>query len=92
MNYNSNSHIVTVKDVETFFHHIVSERKVNFHPDDMFEDYVSCEGGLNTCILEECALYNRLMDESFEVCKKEGTDIYEIGLEELQTSLEIKIA
>ena len=87
MNYNSNSHIVTVKDVETFFHHIVFERKVNFHPDDMFEEYVSCEGGLNTFTLEECAIYNRLMDESFEVCKKEGTDIYEIGLEELQTAL-----
>ena len=92
MNYNSNSHIVTVKDVETFFHHIVFERKVNFHPDDMFEEYVSCEGGLNTFTLEECAIYNRLMDESFEVCKKEGTDIYEIGLEELQTALGIKIA
>ena len=44
MNYNTESHINTVKDVETFFHHIVFERKVNSHPDDMFEDYVSCEG------------------------------------------------
>lgn len=35
MTYTNESHIKTVKDVETFFHHIVSERKVNFHPDDM---------------------------------------------------------
>ena len=43
MTYTRESHIKSVKDVETFFHHIVSERKGNFHPDDMFEDYVSCE-------------------------------------------------
>lgn len=83
MTYNIDSHIKSVEDVNTFFHHIVSERKVNFHPDDMFEDYVSCEGGINTFTLDECAVYNRLMDESFDICKKEGVDIYSIGLEEL---------
>ena len=92
MTYNANSHIMTVKDVETFFHHIVFERKVNFHPDDMFEDYVSCEGGINTFTIEECAIYNRLMDESFAVYKNEGVDIYEIGLEELQTAIGLKTA
>ena len=90
MTYTSDSHIMSVKDVEIFFHHIVSERKVNFHPDDMFEDYVSCEGGINTFTLDECAIYNRLMDESFAVCKKDDVDIYEIGLVELQTALGIK--
>lgn len=91
MTYTSESHIKSVKDVKTFFHHIVSERKVNFHPDDMFEDYVSCEGGINTFTLGECAIYNRLMDESFAVCNNEGEDIYTIGLEELQTALELKM-
>ena len=51
MTYNSNSHIKSVKDVVTFFHHIVCERKVNFHPDDMFEDYVSCEVALTPSLL-----------------------------------------
>ena len=91
MTYTSESHIKSVKDVEIFFHHIVSERKANFHPDDMFEDYVSCEGGINTFTLGECAIYNRLMDESFAVCNNEGVDIYAIGLEELQTALELKM-
>lgn len=91
MTYTSDSHIMSVKDVKKFFHHIVSERKVNFHPDDMFEDYVSCEGGINTFTLGECAIYNRLMDESFAVCNNEGVDIYAIGLEELQTALELKM-
>ena len=57
-----------------------------------FEDYVSCEGGINTFTIEECAIYNRLMDESFAVCKNEGVDIYEIGLEELQTAIGLKTA
>ena len=92
MTYNSNSQIKSVKDVETFFHHIVFERKVNFHPDDMFENYVSCEGGINTFTLEECVIYNRLMDESFKVCEKEGVDIYSIGLTELQTAFGINVA
>ena len=92
MIYTNESHILSVKDVEAFFHHIVFERKVNFHPDDMFEDYVSCEGGINTFTLEECAIYNCLMDECFAVCKSEDVDIYEIGLDELQTALGIKTA
>lgn len=83
MIYTITSHITTVKEVETFFHHIVYERKVNFHPDNMFEDYVSCERGIPIFTLSECAIYNRLMDESFKVCEKEGVDIYEIGLKEL---------
>ena len=83
---------MSVKDVKTFFHHIVSERKVNFHPDDMFEDYVSCEGGINTFTLGECAIYNRLMDESFAICVNEGVNIYEIGLEERQEALGINVA
>lgn len=70
MVYTTDSHITTVKDVETFFPHIVFERKEIFHPDDMFEDYVSCEGGINTFTLGECAIYNRLMDESFVICRK----------------------
>lgn len=56
MIYTNESHILSVKDVKAFFHHIVFERKVNFHPDDMFEDDVSCEGGINTFTLEECAI------------------------------------
>lgn len=42
MTYNNDSHIRSVEDVKAFFHHLMDERKVSFHPDDMFEDYVSC--------------------------------------------------
>ena len=91
MTYTSDSHIRSVKDVKTFFYHIVYERNVNFHPDDMFEDYVSCESEINSFTLEECAVYNRLMDECFDICEKNGTDIYTIGLNELSPSLGIEM-
>lgn len=87
MTYNNESHIRSVEDVKAFFHHLVCERKVNFHPDDMFENYVSCEGGINTFTLEECTIYNRLMNESFMVCENEGVDIYGIGVVELQSMI-----
>lgn len=89
MRYIVESHIKSVNDVESFFHHIVYERKVNFHPDNMFEDYISCESGIHTFAHEECALYNRLMDEYFNVCESNGIDIYEIGLKELKKRLKI---
>ena len=87
MQYNSESKIATIDDVKEFFHHLVSERNLNFHPDDRFEDYVSCGDGSNTFSQEECSVYNRLMDESFDVCEKNGVDIYAIGLELMQKAL-----
>ena len=87
MQYNSESKIATIDDVEEFFNHLVSERNLNFHPDDRFEDYVSCGDGSNTFSHEECSVYNRLMDESFDVCEKNGVDIYAIGFELMQKAL-----
>ena len=81
MQYNRESKIATVDDVKEFFHYLVFERRVEFHPDDRFEDYVSRENYQNTFSPEECAVYNRLMDESFDVCEKNGVDIYAMGLD-----------
>lgn len=92
MTYTENSHINSVKDVITLFHHLAFERKVNFHPDDMFEDYISYGTGINTFTPQECTIYNRLMEECFNTCKKECVDIYEIGLQEIQMSLAINEA
>lgn len=92
MVYTNDSHITSVKDVKTFFHHIVFERKVNFHPDDAFDQYICTETREPSFSPDECTLYDRLIDESFNVCEKEGVDIYEIGLEELQGTLGINVA
>ena len=87
MQYNKETRITSVDDVKAFFHHLVNERNLNLHPDDRFEDYVSCDDGSNTFSQEECSVYNRLMDESFDVCEKNGVDIYAIGLELMQKTM-----
>ncbi len=84
---NEESHITTIADVKAFFHHLVNERKVNFHPDDDFADYISVKEGTPTFTKDEVAVFNRLMEESFVVCEASGVDIYELGLEELETVL-----
>lgn len=89
MNYCENSHVRTVDDVKAFFHHLVYERKVNFHPDDDFAEYICVENSTPTFTKHEVPLYNRLMEESFEVCEKKDIDIYEIGLNELRSAISI---
>ena len=90
MNYTSDSHIKSVRDVETFFHHIVFERKVNFHPDNAFNQYICSATHEPSFTSEECKLYDHLMDESFNMCDKENVDIYTIGLEEFQKTFVVK--
>ncbi len=85
---NEKSRITSVTDVKSFFHHLVDERKLNFHPDDDFADYISLDDKTPTFTDDEVILYNRLMDESFDVCDAAGVDIYELALDELQTVLE----
>lgn len=84
---NEKSHITSVADVKAFFHHLVDERKVNFHPDDDFADYISLDDKTPTFTDDEVILYNRLMEESFDACEAAGADIYELGLQELEKAL-----
>ncbi|MBR1447364.1 MAG: hypothetical protein IJ588_01285 [Prevotella sp.] len=74
--YTSASHITTVEEVRNFFHHIVYDLDINFHPDDDFKDYACYKAGQRTMNDEQAELYNRLMDEAFNVC---GDEVYEIG-------------
>ena len=74
--YTQESHITTAEEVKSFFRHIVYDLGINFHPDDDFKNYVNYETGKRTMNNDQAELYNRLMDESFEVC---GEEVYEIG-------------
>ena len=87
MTYNNESHIRSVEDVKAFFHHLVDERKLNFHPDDDFADYISLDDKTPSFTDDEVILYNRLMEESFDACEAAGVDIYELGLQELEKAL-----
>lgn len=83
MTYNNESHIKSIEDVKAFFHHLVDERKLNFHPDDDFADYIRYEDKAPSFTEEEVSVYNRLMEESFEVCEITNADVYEIGFDVL---------
>lgn len=81
----SSEHLGSVSDVERFFRQIVHNLKVNFHPDDGFETYVSLDSDKPSFSVEEVALANRLMDEAFDVCEKAGVDIYALGMEAIRS-------
>ena len=87
MKYTIESHINSVKDVEAFFHHLVDDRKVNFHPDDDFADYITIVDKTSLFTNEEVSLYNRLMDECFDACETAGEDIYGIGFNVLKAKI-----
>ena len=71
MTFNNDSHLLSVSDISAFFKYIIEERNIMFHPDDQFE-------ADERITSEEALLWNRLMDEAFDICDKEGVDIYEL--------------
>ena len=75
------NHIDTTKDVRAFFNYLLHGCKVNFHPDESFENYIDVVTNKPSFTSEECELLNRLMNESFSVCEKECEDIYDVGTE-----------
>ena len=72
--------IKTTEDVKTFFEELLSEG-LNFHPDDLFEDYINYETKEPTYTEEEAVLRNHLLEQAFDVCEKQGHDIYELCIE-----------
>lgn len=72
--------IKTVEDVKTFFNKLLAE-ELNFHPDDDFANYINYETKVPTYTEEEAVLRNRLLTQSFEICEREATDIYEVCIE-----------
>lgn len=74
------THIQNLKDVAAFAKQIIAE-KVSFHPDDDFNDYIFFNTGKPCYTKVEAAKRNKLMEECFSVCEKEGEDIYNLMLE-----------
>jgi len=72
--------IQTSDDVKKFAKEIIADG-VSFHPDDDFNDYVNFKEKKRCYSKEEAAVRNKLMNSCFEVCEKEGVDIYSIMLE-----------
>ncbi len=72
--------IETINDVEHFFHHLIQNESLNFHPDEDFGNYFNLETDLPSYTPEEADFRNKLMEACFEVCDKENADIYDIGI------------
>ena len=77
--YYSSNQIRTLDDVHSFFHHLVYDLDLTFHPDDTFLDFVSpddqdfyTEGNME--------LYDSLLAKCWEICEKNNADIYSIGM------------
>ena len=87
--YTRDSHITTVEEVKDFFRHIFFDLDINFHPDDDFKDYIDSTTGERSMDDEQAELYNRLMDEAFEVCDDEDR-VYELGCDLLKERLQMK--
>lgn len=71
-----NTKIETADDVKAFAKKLIAEG-VSFHPDDDFNDYVNFKEKIPTYTKEEADLRNELMNKCFEVCEKEGIDVYD---------------
>lgn len=72
--------IQTSEDVKSFAKEIIADG-VSFHPDDDFKDYVYFRENKRCYTDDEAGLRNDLMDQCFNVCEKEGVDIYGLMLE-----------
>lgn len=87
MSYIANTHINSTEGARTFFRYLITERHVSLHPDDDFSNYAHNSADQPFFTTKETTLYSRLMEESFTACRREGIDIYGIGLQETQTCL-----
>lgn len=72
--------IKSSEDVKSFAKQIIAEG-VSFHPDDDFNDYVNFKENKHCYSKSEAEVRNKLMNNCFEVCEKEGVDIYTLMLE-----------
>jgi hypothetical protein len=72
--------VLTINDVKTFAKQIIAE-DVSFHPDDDFNVYVNFKENTPYYSKQEADIRNNLMSMCFEVCEKEGVDIYDLMLE-----------
>ncbi len=75
--------ITDIKDVREFAKHLTYIEKLNFHPDNDFNEYINFETRQPSYSENEIKVRNHAMNRCFEICKKENADIYDIMSEHL---------
>ena len=69
--------IKNLKDVTAFAKQLIKE-EVNFHPDEDFKNYINLETKKPTYSKGDADFRNKLMGQCFDICAKNGADIYDI--------------
>ena len=86
-NQYSPSKIKNPNDVKDFFKYLVNVEKVNFHPDDDFDDYIDFKTKKKLFSKKEAQNLDQYMEDSFLVMdlpKNKDKEIYTIGLEVME--------
>lgn len=81
-----------LNDVRQFAWDLIHEG-VSFHCDDKFEDILCNQDGKIEPFYtsEEAQKRNELMEQSFEVCEREGAEIYGVMLDVILEDQRIKL-
>jgi len=79
------THLTTLSDVQTFFNYLVFDLRLNFHIDTPFCDYVSLNDDKPYFTTKEALRLQKLMDKAILICEFDGVDIYELGLDTLNS-------
>ena len=70
--------IETIQDVKDFAEYIKVVDNAAISPDDSFSEYANYKTLELTYTKEEADKRDKLMEQCFEVCEREGVDIYEL--------------
>ena len=83
--------ITTIQDVKDFANYLVNVEHVNFNSDEDFRNYISYETHQSTYSEAEAVKRNNLMEQCFNVCEREGVDIYEVMGKYLMDALKLNM-
>ena len=70
--------IETIQDVKDFSEYLKVVEDVAISPSDDFSEYVNYKTLEPTYTKVQAEVRNRLMSQAFEVCERDGVDIYEL--------------
>ena len=71
------TNIKTIQDVKDFAEYIKVVEDAAISPDDSFSEYVNYKTLESTYTKDEAESRDKLMEQCFSVCEREGVDIYE---------------
>lgn len=81
--------ITTMKQVRGFFRHLLTDIRLNFHPDDSMRDYEQSPGV--PTFPHSADFYQNRMNECFVVCEQNNRCIYLTGLRMMEAAIRMGI-